>query len=232
MNDKHLNEKELWSEVASMLGNRSKSFGRHWSFNYRNDPKRLAFVLSRYKFAAKMACKNKSILELGCSEGIGAPILSEFALQYTGVDSDEEAINTAIENLPDPRFRFIKGDIFDGSFGQHDTVISLDVIEHIFEKYEQQFFNVILASLNKDGICIIGTPNLTSESYASSGSKAGHVNLYDADRLAHLMGQYFHNVFLFGMNDEVVHTGFLPMSHYLICVGCYIKTQRETNGTE
>ena len=34
------------------------------------------------------------------------------------------------------------------------------------------------------------------------------------------MKKYFHHVFLFGANDEVVHTGFLPMAHYLIAVGC------------
>ncbi|MFM8835604.1 MAG: methyltransferase type 12, partial [Actinomycetota bacterium] len=30
--------------------------------------------------------------------------------------------------------------------------------------------------------------------------------------------KYFHSVFMFSMNDEVVHTGFFPMSHYLIAV--------------
>jgi hypothetical protein len=32
------------------------------------------------------------------------------------------------------------------------------------------------------------------------------------------MERYFHAVFLFSMNDEVVHTGFAPMAHYLIAV--------------
>mgnify|MGYP007028595943 CR=1 FL=1 len=34
-------------------------------------------------------------------------------------------------------------------------------------------------------------------------------------------GRFFDNVFLFSMNDEVVHTGFTPMAHYLfaLCVG-------------
>ena len=37
------------------------------------------------------------------------------------------------------------------------------------------------------------------------------------------MQRYFHNVFLFSMNDEVVHTGFYPMAHYLIALGVGIK---------
>lgn len=33
------------------------------------------------------------------------------------------------------------------------------------------------------------------------------------------MGSYFENVIIFSMNDEVVHTGFTPMAHYLLGVG-------------
>ena len=29
----------------------------------------------------------------------------------------------------------------------------------------------------------------------------------------------FYNILLFSMNVEIVHTGFYPMTHYLICVG-------------
>ena len=31
--------------------------------------------------------------------------------------------------------------------------------------------------------------------------------------------RYFENVFVFGMNDEVVHTGFYPMCHYIFVLG-------------
>ena len=34
---------------------------------------------------------------------------------------------------------------------------------------------------------------------------------------------YFNNVFIFSMNDEVVHTGFFPMAQYLIAVCCSKK---------
>jgi predicted TPR repeat methyltransferase len=39
-----------------------------------------------------MGARNKRVLELGCSEGIGASILSEFSTSYTGVDLDHDAI--------------------------------------------------------------------------------------------------------------------------------------------
>jgi 2-polyprenyl-3-methyl-5-hydroxy-6-metoxy-1,4-benzoquinol methylase len=98
-------------------------------------------------------------------------------------------------------------------------VVSLDVIEHIPAELEDAYFWTMLANLSDDGMCIIGTPNEHASAYASPQSRAGHVNLYTAERLTAAVGRYFQNTFVFGMNDEVVHTGFYPMSHYLFVVG-------------
>jgi len=217
-------EKELWSKVTSMLGSGRKVLGRHWSYNLLSDPKRLAFVLARYKFAAKMGCRGARVLELGCSEGIGTPILAEFATHYTGVDMDASAIATAKENFESDKCRFVEGDFLGQKLGIFDTVISLDVIEHVHREYEPLFMGTVAQNLGEDGVCIIGTPNVTSEAYASPGSRAGHVNLYDAARLEAAMRTVFHNVFMFGLNDEIVHTGFAPMTHYLMCLGCNKRT--------
>jgi len=50
-------------------------------------------------------------------------------------------------------------------------------------------------------------------------SQLGHINTYDWQRLLKIMEQYFYQVFLFSANDEMIHTGFYPMAHYLIGVG-------------
>jgi hypothetical protein len=50
-------------------------------------------------------------------------------------------------------------------------------------------------------------------------SKAGHVNLFEGPRLAAAMKRVFNSVLMFGLNDEVVHTGFFPMCHYLMAIG-------------
>jgi hypothetical protein len=57
--------------------------------------------------------------------------------------------------------------------------------------------------------------------YASPLSKEGHVNCKTMPDLKALMQRFFHNVFMFSMNDEVVHTGFYPMAHYLLGVACH-----------
>jgi SAM-dependent methyltransferase len=217
-------EKELWSKVTSMLGSGRKVLGRHWSYNLLSDPKRLGFVLSRYKFAAKMTGRQKRILELGCSEGIGTPILAEFASHYTGVDMDACAIATAKANWTNDKWEFIEADFLGHRYGTFDSIVSLDVIEHIHREYEPLFFDTVAQNLGEDGICLIGTPNITSAPYASVGSQRGHVNLYDAARLEAAIRTVFHNVFMFGINDEIVHTGYAPMAHYLIGLGCNKRT--------
>jgi 2-polyprenyl-3-methyl-5-hydroxy-6-metoxy-1,4-benzoquinol methylase len=220
MSELESKEKALWSEVAERFGSETIALGNHWSYNLRNDPKRLAFVLSRYKFSAKMCRRESTILELGCSEGIGVPILAEFASGYTGVDMDKDAIDSAILNWPQENVRFINDNFLEKKYGTFDAVISLDVIEHIDRSIEHQFFKTIYDNLDIDGIAVIGTPNVTSSQYASAASQSGHINLFDYSRLKKTMQSLFTNVFMFGGNDEMVHTGYAPMTHYIYALGC------------
>ena len=213
-------ERAAWRRVEDLLGNDRLLLGDHWSYNLADDPKRLAFVLSRYKFAARLIGRNRKVLELGCSEGLAGVILAEFAEHYTGVDSDHEAIVSARRNWDPARFTFHEDDFLGKSYGQFDAVVSMDVVEHIEPAFEQQFFLALWQNLTPSGIGIIGTPNLTSSPYASPVSLANHINLFDAARFRSTLTRYFERVFIFGMNDEVVHTGFLPMAHFLIGVGC------------
>jgi hypothetical protein len=73
----------------------------------------------------------------------------------------------------------------------------------------------ILKCLPADGVLITGTPNKAAHQYASPQSKALHINQKSLEDLRTLMEKYFRNVFMFGMNDEVLHTGFGPMCHYI-----------------
>ena len=107
-------------------------------------------------------------------------------------------------------------DIFDAAY-------SLDVIEHMPKEKEPIFMSNIVHSLRKEGVLIIGTPNIESQKYASKYSNVGHVNCKNHQELKNLMSKFFHNVFVFSMNDEVVHTGFYPMAHYLFGIGVGVK---------
>jgi 2-polyprenyl-3-methyl-5-hydroxy-6-metoxy-1,4-benzoquinol methylase len=198
--------------------------GGHWSYNILNDPKRLAFVLSRYRFVAGIAGRGKRILELGCSEGLGGRLLAEDAESYCGIDLDAEAVESTRANAWPSHVRFEVGDFLGRDLGTHDVVFSIDVVEHIERDIEHLFFETCTRNLADDGICIVGTPNLTSAAYASAASQLGHVNMFDGKRLTETLQRYFHNVFLFGLNDEVMHAGYANMSHFLMAVACYKKT--------
>jgi hypothetical protein len=63
-------------------------------------------------------------------------------------------------------------------------------------------------------------PSLESQAFASPPSKLGHVNCKTAPDFEAVMKRYFHNVFMFSMNDEMVHTGYHKMAHYLIALCC------------
>ena len=218
-------DKKTSENTTKVLDDYQTVWGKHWSYGFRSDPKRLGFVLSRYKFSMKMAKGNnaESILELGSSEGIGASILGENIEKYVGVDFDKGAIDAANKNFPQKKYRFIYDDFMKKQYGEFDAIVSLDVIEHIHKEFESTFFETIVMNLSEKGMCIIGTPNITSEKYASIGSKIGHVNLYSSERLQKAMEKYFYKVLPFGMNDELMHTGYANMCHYIFCVGLYKK---------
>jgi hypothetical protein len=47
------------------------------------------------------------------------------------------------------------------------------------------------------------------------------------DSLRTLMERYFTNVFMFGMNDEVLHTGYAPMCHYIWSLAVGVRGRRK-----
>ena len=142
-------------------------------------------------------------------------------LTCTDIDEATLAENAGrlsfIENLIFTYFDF-RLQAFEQKF---DSAYAVDVLEHIYPSEEAAVLTNITGSLKPHGTALFGTPNLSAEKYASKLSKLGHVNLKDAASLRLLMQQHFHSVFMFSMNDEVVHTGYAPMAHYLwaLCVG-------------
>jgi 2-polyprenyl-3-methyl-5-hydroxy-6-metoxy-1,4-benzoquinol methylase len=213
--------------IGDRVGGRELKVGPFLTDQLLHAPRHLLFVLSRYKFAARLlpALEQVDVLELGCGEGFGSLLLSENGHNVLGVDSDAAAIEIARETVGSPTRRFEAADFMEQQFGRFRAVASLDVIEHIPVELEGAFFRTITDNLTDDGMCIIGTPNATAAAYASPQSRAGHINLYTAERLAAAAGKYFQNTFVFGMNDEVVHTGFYPMCHYIYVLGTGKRAQ-------
>jgi len=189
---------------------------------WHDDPRRMAFVLSRYKFVAKMLSGKERVLEVGCGDGFGSRIVRQEVGHLTAIDFDtifiEDAKNNAESRWP---IEFLVHDMLEGPVaGEFDGAYSIDVLEHIPPEKEGVFLQNICASLSADSALIIGIPSLESQAHASPISREGHVNCKKGPEFQELMRVYFDNVFVFSMNDEVVHTGFSGMAHYLFALCC------------
>ncbi len=212
-----------WEQVKKSLGRDRLLLGPYFSYQFTHSPRRILHAMSYYKFAAKTIGPGQSVLEIGCSEGLGTLILAETACDCLGIDTDREAVKIAGEAFSGDKLRFRHADIFTMPPGRFNAAVSLDVIEHIPRRRENAFIAAVKANLDEDGIFIVGTPNSVSSAHASAVTRQGHINLYDAQRLKDLLKRHFEGVLLFCANDEVVHTGFTHMAHYLIGVGIIPK---------
>lgn len=195
---------------------------------WEDDPRRLTFLLSRYKFVSKMLSGRKFVGELGCGDAFGTRIVLQEVEKVVAYDFDPVFIEDIRERQSErwPIEAHLHDIIEEKLPNLHDAIYSLDVIEHIPSVDEDKYLANLSASLTDNGVLIIGTPSLESQDYASPPSKAGHVNCKSGPELKALLGNYFDNVFLFSMNDEVVHTGFTPMAHYLFAVCSQKKKAR------
>src|SRR5262245_19300616 len=105
---------------------------------------------------------------------------------------------------------------------EHDGVYSLDVIGRLRGEDEHAYITNLTKSLEDDGVLIIGTPSAESQIHSSlQGKTTAYHNYRNGLELRALMERYFDRVFIFSMNDEVVHSGFHPMAHYFfaVCTG-------------
>lgn len=188
---------------------------------WHDDPRRLLFILARYKFVAKMLSGKQRVLEVGCGDAFGTRIVLQEVGAVCAIDFDPIFVKDANDRMEERwKFDCTVHNILSGPVDEpFDAAYSLDVIEHITKPDEKRFMFNIVRSLDEHGVLIIGTPSIQSQVYASKPSKEGHINCKDHKELKELMLKYFHDVFIFSMNDEVVHTGFYPMAHYLLALG-------------
>jgi cyclopropane fatty-acyl-phospholipid synthase-like methyltransferase len=187
-----------------------------------DDPKRLGFTLARYKFVAKMLSGSEHVLEVGCADAFGTRVVVQEVKKLTAVDFDPIFVEDTNARMSDRwKFECHVHDMLSGPVkGDFDGAYALDVLEHIVPENEERFLRNMAQPLKPHGVMIIGMPSQESQPYASPLSKEGHVNCKTMPDLKVLMQRLFHNVFMFSMNDEVVHTGYHKMAHYLFALCC------------
>lgn len=219
--DERTREAQYQFQIAHEAEHGRARLGLMTSAAWHQDPRRLLFLLSRYKFVAKMLAGKKRVLEVGCGDAFGTRMVLQNVKSICAVDFDPVFVKDVNERM-DPAWPFEcrVHDMLQGPVGgSFDGAYALDVLEHIAPADENRFVGNLVRSLTADAAAILGMPSLQSQAYASRASKEGHVNCKDEAGFRQLMTQYFHNVFMFSMNDEVVHTGFYPMAQYLFALG-------------
>lgn len=202
-------------------------FGLMANESWNQDPKRTLFTLARYKFVSRMLAGRAHVLEVGCADAFATRIVQQSVGAVTAVDFDPVFIDDVQARMNEKwKFEAFVHDVLDRPVpGRYDAAFAMDVLEHIDPSSETMFVTNVLKSLSPHGVAIFGMPSLESQAYASPQSKEGHVNCKSGDDFKRFMERFFNTVFLFSMNDEVVHTGYYKMAHYLIAVGSHIKPE-------
>ncbi len=204
----------------------SVSLGPWTSYSLLNDPKHMGFVLARYKFCAKMFDGMDRVIEVGCGDAFGTPIVAQHVHKVLAIEPDGRHIAGNKKRLAKIKnIDFRRGTIQDLKLPRASFCgsYSIDVIEHLDRRLNGPFVAGQAGILKKDGVCIIGTPNITANEHASKRSRVQHINLHSQKSLKELMEKYFKRVFMFGMNDEVLHTGHPAMCHYIFGMGVGLK---------
>jgi 2-polyprenyl-3-methyl-5-hydroxy-6-metoxy-1,4-benzoquinol methylase len=137
------------------------------------------------------------VLEVGCGEGRGVPLLTTRAKSFTAIDKLEDVMRDLQAKYPSGKFLSMNIPPFtqleDNSY---DTVVSFQVIEHIED--DVLFLNEIHRVLKPGGIALITTPNRSM----SLSRNPWHIREYLPEQLRSLAATIFPIVELKGITGN------------------------------
>ncbi|MFO0991228.1 MAG: class I SAM-dependent methyltransferase [Hyphomicrobiales bacterium] len=104
----------------------------------------------------ELAGRNR-IFDLGCGNGSFASVLNQYGFDVTGVDPSLEEIAEARKAYPSLKLH--SGSAYDNLaalYGEFDAMISLEVIEHIYDP--RSYARTLFSLVKPEGIAIVSTP--------------------------------------------------------------------------
>lgn len=126
---------------------------------YTNDPSHAFFYLQAPLLSLLDKNANRCLLDLGCGNGYFVNYLLKQGYNAYGTDASENGISIAQKEYPD---RFFLQDLSTGKLPkqlqglQFDTILSTEVIEHLYDP--EGFIDFCKQSLQPNGEIIISTP--------------------------------------------------------------------------
>ena len=203
-----------WEPVRQMMENaKPVTLGPVHTQQVRQNPQQLLYTTSYYKFAAKIIGQNKSVLDLVCNEGLGTWILAKECSTAKGIDPNQELIDVATKNWPEPNISFSCNDALEKTEHPFGAVVNFDTLHHIQPSDTENYIKEITSQLTPYGIAIIGVPNNNPE------ENSNDVSFFNHESLKSEMLKSFTQVLLFSANDEIVQPGQMKNCQYLIAVG-------------
>ena len=163
-----------------------------------------------------------SVLEVGAGDGFKNIIVKQFCKKLT--ISDIEIKNKMdFDQIKFSKIKFIIHNFVKNKLNRKfDGIYALDVLEHIAKREEKKFIKNICKSLKKWNFDNRNANFRKSSLRIKIVEKRSH-KLQDEKRFKEILSSYFNNIYMFSMNDEVVHTGYDAMSHYIFAVACNKK---------
>ena len=185
-------------------------------------PSGSTFTFARYKFVAKMMSGRGGVLEIGCADAFATRIVRQEVSELTAVDFDPIFVEDVNRRMSAKwPFTCFVHDVLEAPVpGQFDGITPSTCWSTFAPTTKNDSMGNLVRSLAPHGVVIIGMPSLELQPHASPISRAGHVNCKSMPDLRACLEKFFHNVFVFSMNDETVHTGYHKMAHYLLALCC------------
>lgn len=153
-----------------------------------------------YEVAAQRLTSTDDVLDVGCGEGYGAPILLSSGNSYVGIDLSEAVVGEARSNFGSDRARFSAFDevripVEDAAF---DAAVSFQVIEHVADV--STYLTEIQRVLRPTGWVMFTTPNrLLRLGRDESPWNRFHLREYDPPGFADDLGRIFPSVQVLGL---------------------------------
>jgi 2-polyprenyl-6-hydroxyphenyl methylase/3-demethylubiquinone-9 3-methyltransferase len=142
----------------------------------------------------------RTVIDIGCGNGSVANSIAELGFEVMGVDASSDGIAQASRAYP--RLRFERRSVYEelqGEFGAFDVVLSLEVIEHLYDP--RAFLRVAHKLLQPGGHIILSTPfhgywkNLAIASmggfdaHFNSLADHGHIKFWSIETMTKLLGE-------------------------------------------
>ena len=158
--------------------------------------------MNRYQFASNLVT-GKRVVDIACGSGYGSAMMAKQAIQVTGIDISEEAIEYCQKNYQLPNLNYLVGNVAEIPLTDSsvDVVVSFETLEHVDEADQIRFMAEIRRILVPGGLLIVSTPN--KDVYDERGDNEFHKHELSFDEFKTFLQKGFRNIKLCGQSTEV-----------------------------